>query len=178
MNIGEVINDLVDKLRSGKIRGSIHINIDDSGKVNEIIVRRSDNIGELEDEIKKIQLKGRDLSKVNFSGMDLSGSNLSRTNLSGANFSSSIISDANISNANLNDANFYKASITQTDMSGAYGVKDLSGAYMTGSVNLYNINPQTGSISNPYDYFAKDHADLPDDTRDISRILMGRSKNY
>ena len=84
-----------------------------------------------------------------------------------------------MSGANLTGSDFYKARISQTDMSNSYGIRDMSGSYMTGSVNLYNVEPSTpGPITNPYDYLATRESEMHDDTLDISRLLMGRQRNY
>jgi hypothetical protein len=80
-----------------------------------------------------------------------------------------------LSGSYLSDTNFYKAKITQTDLSNSYGIKSLEGSYMTGSVNLYNVQPSTnGDITNPYDYGATNQEMMPDDKRDISRLLLAK----
>jgi len=79
---------------------------------------------------------------------------------------------------NLSNTNLYKAQISQTDMSGSYGIKSLAGAYTTGSVNLYNVEPSTQSeVTNPYDYYVQKQTTVGDNKSDIGKLFPHR-KSY
>ncbi len=172
------INELIEKLRKGKVAGTIQIKVDNNGRLNNIFVRSLSATKEIEDQIQKVKLKGIKINKLDFSRTNVSGSNFSGLNLTNTNFSYSQIIDTNISNSNLSNSNFYKAQISQTDMSNSYGVKSLAGSYITGSVNLYNTNPSgENKNTNPYDDISQNTNQMLDDTMDISRLLLHK-KNY
>lgn len=176
------ISELIDKLRDGHILEPIELTIENKGKINKIIIKKKQddaNAKSIDKAVRKVKIKSNGLEEVDFSNLDLSGSDFSKMNLSRSDFSYSRITNADLSGANLSGADLYKARISQTDMSNSYGIRDLSGSYLTGSVNLYNAEPSTpGPITNPYDYFATRESEMHDDTLDISRVLMGRQRNY
>jgi len=176
-NNSDVINEIIEKLRQGKISGKLQLIIDNQGDINNILIEKLDDKRSIEAEIEKVKLKGKKLENVDFSNLNLSQSNFSGLSLRGSNFSDSKIINSNMSYTDLNDTNFYKARISQTDMSNSYGVKDLSSAYMTGSVNLYNVQPSGSPFGASFSEGAFPSDMTPDDMNDINRILIHK-KNY
>src|SRR3989338_7795520 len=144
----ETINELMEQLKEGKIEGSIEIIINNKGKANRILIRKQDE--ETESAVKRVQLRKPDLSHADFSGMIVNGSNFSGVDLHEANFSYSAIENANLAGSYLRGAVFYKSSITQSDMSNSFGA-NTQGAYITGSVNLYNAQSAAVEAPNHYD---------------------------
>ncbi|MFH1642809.1 MAG: pentapeptide repeat-containing protein [Nanoarchaeota archaeon] len=174
------LNDLIENLRNGKITGRLNVEIDNKGKINNLSIKRMDDQKEIESEIAKVKLKTNALQNVNFSGMNVSGSNFGGLSLEGSNFSYSKIFGSDLSETNLQNANFYRAHISQTNMSNSYGIKSLAHSYLTGSVNLYNVGPSSGSqMTNPYDGIAESQAGsgIAEDKTDISRLLIHK-RNY
>ncbi len=174
----KTINELIEKLRKGRLSGTIQISIDNKGRLNEIIIRNLGHAEEIDSNIRKVNLTGNSLRDTNFTGMDISGSDFSGLDIGGSDFSYSRIVGTNLSGSDFGGANFYKARISQSDVANSYGIRSLEGSYMTGSVNLYQPEPEADSpISNPYDELANQPAEMPDDTHDINRILLHK-RNY
>ncbi|MBU0614589.1 MAG: pentapeptide repeat-containing protein [Nanoarchaeota archaeon] len=163
------LNQLLDKLRQGDL-ARIELLVKDKDRLNRIIVSNKE---EINNATKRLRLEGQDLSNVNFSATDLTGSNFSGLNLTNSNFSYVNIVTADFSSTNLDGAGFYKAKVSQTNMMGSYNAS-LAGAYMTGSVNLYNVQPSGGSAdTNPYNTMMPKPMML-DDTGDLSRVLINK----
>ena len=78
--------------------------------------------------------------RADFSGANLSDAFLSEVNLSSANLSGANLSGANLSGANLSGANLSGANLSDAYLSGAYlshaylGGADLKGAYLSGTL--------------------------------------------
>ncbi len=143
----ESINGLIEKLRLGKIEGIIEIVVNNKGNVHTINLKKQKEKKQTS-KTKRIELEEPDLSHADLSGMDIKGS-FYGFDLHEVNFSYSRIENSDLSQANLANANFYKAIISQTDMKNAYGINP-QGAYLTGSVDLYDVNPEPSAITNPY----------------------------
>ena len=72
---------------------------------------------------KKANLSGANLSWANLSGANLSEANLSGANLSGANLRYANLSGANLSEANLRYANLRGANLRYANLRGATGIR-------------------------------------------------------
>ncbi len=175
------LRELVESLRKGRLEGSIEIEMGSEGKINRIVLmprqgssgRRSEGSeSEVEESIRKVQfegpeLKGADLSETSISG-DLSGLDLSR-----ANFSYARIEEADMSGANLEGADFRNAELSQTDLSNSRHLNP-KGAYLTGSVNLYNAKEDPSAMGDVY----RTAQDLPSHYRryDYDRPFFGKKE--
>jgi len=62
----KTINELIEKLRQGKIAGTIQIKVDNKGRLNNIFVRNLNAQKEIEDQIEKVKLKGKTWIKSTF----------------------------------------------------------------------------------------------------------------
>jgi hypothetical protein len=89
-------------------------------------------------------LSGAHLSGANLSGANLFGAHLSRANLSGANLSRADLSGANLSRANLSRADLFGANLSRADLSGA----DLFGANLSPiDIARASIVPESGQFT-------------------------------
>lgn len=172
------INELIEKLRLREIEGTIEIIINNKGKINKVIIKKQ---GEIAEEIRKVKLGTPDLSDINFSNIDVSGSDFSGLNLQRSDFSYSRIENSNLAYTNLHGTNLYKTAISQTNLAHAEGI-DAQNAYLTGSVNLYNVTPSTeGPITNPYggDTSLTDEDEYALHPMDMSKVGTPKKKrNY
>jgi len=136
----ESINELINKLRLGETGGIIEILISNKGKVNKIVIKKkmATERKKIEDEIKKVKIERPELSSISFSDINVRG-NFSGIHLNKIDFSNAMIEESNFSNNNMADVSFYKTTITQTDLSNSYNL-NIQNSYLTGSVNLYNVN--------------------------------------
>ncbi|MBU0536078.1 MAG: pentapeptide repeat-containing protein, partial [Nanoarchaeota archaeon] len=102
------INDILDRLRKGDIKGRIEFEIDDKGRVKKIVVAPQNDYKEISESIERIKAEAKDISGADFSKTRLSG-DLSGMDLKGSNFSYARIEGANLSGSNLEGASFQKA---------------------------------------------------------------------
>jgi hypothetical protein len=149
----ETLNEILDKIRSGAVEGSIEIIVRNKDKVNRIVVQRLDaGMQSVGNRIEKPDLSRTDFSSTSivsgdFSGLDLHESNFSYARIQGSDFSGSY----------LRDAAFLKANVSQSDFRGAYSV-NMQKAYLTGSVNLYGAHAeQVPDIVNAHDAAHHNH---------------------
>ena len=154
------LNELLEKLRLGEIEGIIEIRITNRGKVNKILVKRIDDSENNEKEIthRIIELQQeKPKLQANFSHLNVEA-DISGFDLHESNFSYSKVLNSELSYTNLDGVAFYKALISQSNIVNAYAV-NMNGAYVTGSVNLYNAQPSVPEIVNPLDapFQAQDH---------------------
>ena len=92
--------------------------------------------------LRRIRLRGVNLSKLDFSGFDLTEADLSFSNISRSNFDGAILRGANLSFANLGGSSFLDADLREANLSysGMAGV-DLSRANIEGaSLSFSGIN--------------------------------------
>jgi uncharacterized protein YjbI with pentapeptide repeats len=154
----DTLNELIEKIRSGALEGTLEITVTHNGKENKILVKsiKQEPSVEINEQVNNIQKQNVNLEKpeiknIDFSRLNLAGSNFSGMVFENVNFSYARFEYSNLSNTDLTNANFYKASLSRTDMSNAYGVQ-IGSAYVTGSVNFYNthFSNQSSGI-NPLD---------------------------
>ncbi|ACK70724.1 pentapeptide repeat protein [Gloeothece citriformis PCC 7424] len=114
-------------------------------------------------ELRRIDLRGLNLSHANFKGADLSYANLREINLSGADLREAFLNEADLTGANLQGANLegtylIKAYLMKTNLQEA----NLSKAYLTGAY-LSKSNLTKANLSGAYLNGAKlSGADLTD----------------
>jgi len=158
------INDILDKVRKGEIKGKVEFEINDKGKIKKITVAPHDAHKEISDSIEKVKAEAKDISGADFSKTNLSG-DLSGMDLKGTNFSYARIEGADLSGSNLKGASFQKAEVSETDMKNSYSV-DMRGAYLTGSVDLYGVQ-ESPAMTDVY----KPSTDVP---KNYKRYSYGR----
>lgn len=85
--------------------------------------------------LKRIDLRGRDLSYINLTKARLDRADLSNSNLSHANLSRARLRNANLSKVNLSNANLSRADLRNANLSGAnLDGTDLSRARLEGAI--------------------------------------------
>ena len=93
--------------------------------------------------LRKVFLRGVDLSGANFSGVDLRDADLSGANLTGVKLRDAKLDKANLSGANLSDADLFNAELNDAQLVGA----NLNDANLTHST-LMNTNFSDANLSN------------------------------
>jgi hypothetical protein len=157
------LSDIIESLRKGDIKGTVIITLKGKDTVIKIKTKTKhdkihDNTPPAQNQISQNPIIDNKSTKItldslenrDFSDLEVSGSNMKGISLSGSRFVNTIIKDTILSYSNFYNADFAKARISQTDMSNAYNV-NLKGAYLTGSVNLYQTHSQNTMVP-PFDY--------------------------
>jgi uncharacterized protein YjbI with pentapeptide repeats len=133
------LNELIDRLRAGKLAGTLEILLDGAS----IFVSNKEGAGETRNTLQTIVFPRKDLSYLDVREMDVSGSDFSGLRLRKAEFSGSRIVDGDFSGSDLEGTAFTGAFITETRMERAYNI-NVRGSYLTGSVNLNEANAHEG----------------------------------
>ena len=158
------LHDLLEKLRLGKIEGTVEIRITTKGKVSTVFVKSKENThehpeAEITHRIIELQQERPEL-KADFSHLEVQA-DAPGLDFHESNFSYTRLLESNLPYAHFNGAPFYKAIISQSNISHASGL-NMDGAYLTGSVNLYNAHSMIPDIVNPLDahFHAHEHGGM------------------